>query len=311
MSKTIVCGFNEPVIDQFESRRFVIQTKDLLSINAINAAVNQQNQLVCVQVQTEDRLASIDLDEQWFGIPVCLFMPGLGDFKRVLSKLPLLRHLNVTCFFPSHSKKNYTDLQILSSLGIECGVYFTDTVHWENMTDLMHYTIYGKAEHAPVQPFFYIAANYRPDHITDFSSVYFDNPLEFVQMGSHGNLAALPGRLTTADPAKEGGHSLPAVEKDDRDSDLNGTGSGIKEALCPHTPGENPEAVRDRYMKDLDDHFLLNDGCAWCRAWRVCLGRFKDQAGYPQDCSRFFTEMMAAAAHFQKSVRTGDNQCRQ
>ena len=226
----------------------------------------------CLVIDHAGSLASVPFHEKWRGIPLALFVSEIGAFKEVMGKLPLLRDLNIRIFLSTDNKENCTGLHILASLGIDCGVSFGEKeIDWEAMNDLMTYSIYGKVNHASIEPFQFIARNYNPARLTDLSSVYFDNPYTYIHIDKNENIAL------TANDLKEGKFILKGIEN-------------------VHKIFED-----EKYQEALNawQKFLLKEnGCAYCQAWRICIGKFSESADKNPGCRQFFTDLMEAADHF-------------
>lgn len=211
----------------------------------------------------------VELQENWKSIPIALFTEQLGDLKIFLQKKRIFTTLNIRIFLSNSIKRNYTDLQILSSLGIHCGIYFDGkSTDWDSMNDLMHYSVYGKAGHAPVEPFHYIVSNYTTGKITNFDAMYFDDPEIFLHLDEEMNIA-----LSSSDLAMN-----------------KFIGKGRDDLENIH---ENPTFLKKK--QDWQQHFLQPNDCASCRSWRVCGGKFADCLELNPGCENFFTEMMNAS----------------
>lgn len=269
----LVCPFDASLLERLTHKRLVVTTTGVESIHHISRLVNDyQSQLHCIAVQHKGSLATIPFHESWRGIPLAIFVNELGTFKEVIGKLRLIRDLNVRFFFTSDNPANFTSIHILASLGIDCGISFGEKeIDWEAMNDLMTYAVYGKANRASIEPFSFATRNYHPARVTDFGSVYFENPQTYLHIDSEENIAL------TAKDLKEGRF----------------ISHGIESLTSIHDDEKFNEAIHA-----WQEFFLKADGCAYCQAWRVCLGKFAGSAEQNPGCSQFFVDMMEAADHF-------------
>ena len=269
----LVCPFDENLIRKFHNQRLVIILSDFDQIQNAHKLVNEcQNSLHCLVIYHNGSLASVPFHETWKGIPLALFVSEIGAFKEFMGRLPLLRDLNIRIFLSTDNKENYTSLHILASLGIDCGINFGEKeIDWEAMNDLMTYSIYGKVNHASIEPFQFIAGNYDPSRINDFSSVYFDNPQSYLHIDKDENIAL------TAKDMQDGKFILKGIEN-----------------ICKIFEDEKYEEAINAWQ----EFFLKENGCAYCQAWRICIGKFSVSADENPGCRQFFTDLMEASDHF-------------
>jgi hypothetical protein len=206
-------------------------------------------------------------------IPLALWVPEIGSFKKVLGKLSVLRECNLRIFLPVHNQKNLTDVRILSSLGIMCGIYFEDTVkpvNWYLIDDLLCYDVYGRAEHAPIEPFFYAVSHYDPREPLFFTTPYFDNPTQFLHIDEDFHIALSRGLLENGDYFASGAEALDHIEED--------------------------EHYREALRRD-ENYFIENRRCAYCPAWRMCRGYFESYCKKDENCLQFFNDVLEAVEY--------------
>jgi len=272
--QVLVCPFDEGLLSRLHNKRVVVVTSDFEQIHPIGKILNDhQNNLQCIIIQHKGSIASVPFHESWRGIPIALFATEMGPFKEMMGRIHLIRDLNIRIFLSSDNNANFTSLHILASLGIDCGIYFGDKekIDWEAMNDLMTYSVYGKVNHASIEPFNFITNHYNPEQLTDFSSVYFDNPQAYLHVDKDENIAL------TSDDLKNGKYISAGIES------LNRIFENEKFEEAIHS---------------WQQFFLKNDGCAYCQAWRVCMGKFSETFEKNQGCRQFFVDMMDGADHF-------------
>jgi len=270
----LVCPFDENLIAKFHNKRIVVNTSVFEEIPHICQFVNNnQNHLHCIAIKQNNSLASTPFHESWRGIPIAIFADQMGSLKEILQKLQLIRDLNIRIFLNTDLKENFTNIHILASLGIDSGVFFGENnIDWEAMNDLMTYTVYSKVNHASIEPFQFTVNNYNPARTTDFSAVYFNNPNSYLHIDANENIAITKEDLINGKYIAKGIESLTSdIFEDEK----------YKEAL--HI---------------WQEFFLKNDGCAFCQAWRVCMGKFSYSIENNPGCTKFFVDLMEASDHF-------------
>lgn len=285
----LVCPFDENLIRRLSGRALVVRTTDYELIPHIDRFVNEHNKLHCIWIVDKRRiLTSVPFAEKWLNIPIHLYLSKPGSLRSMLGKLTLLRQLSTRIFLPAEKQKNLTEVMILASLGIDCGVFWDDEgkedIDWEALNDLLHYAIYTQTKHAAIEPFHYVASNYNPGEPTDFGSVYFDNPRRYLHVDHEENIA-----LSHKDLIEK-----KFITKGIGDID-NITGNQM-------------------YMDSQtqwQDFFLKNTICASCPAWRVCLGKFSSTYDQNPGCKNFFSDLMDASDFYRDLKKKEDKKlCR-
>ncbi len=274
---TLVSSFDPQLINTFRNQTFVIETGDLEAVEDIYHQVTDHNGLLCVHVATDAVLSTLPFQEKLKGIPIYLTCKALGDFRDFIKIKPLLLQLNIKVFFPAAYEENFTTVKILSSLGIHTGILLDPRNDWDLAGDLMTYAIYNKASHAPVEPFNYALEHYDPMKLLTIDHIYFRDPEKFLYVDKHGNLAVSQEKLEKGEFVGQGSDSLDSIA----------TNEAYKKAL--------------RAWQEL---FLREEGCAYCKAWRVCMGRYFDRPEN-EGCVNFFSELMDAADHNRKIKQNG------
>jgi len=89
---------------------------------------------------------------------------GIGDLMKVLLNIDSLRRLGICIYLPADDDTNYSSLKILSSLGVDCGLWIEENmkIKDELFLDLASYYYASPAPHARIEPFEYIIS-----HIND------------------------------------------------------------------------------------------------------------------------------------------------
>ena len=270
----LVCPDSLPFLSGFHGQELVVRTQNPERIPDLVKLVESQNILRTVWLDIKTPLSEVHWDDAWTDIPLAIHSPEMGNFRIIAGTIPLIRKLNLRVFLPDDGGNNYRSLRILASLGIHCGLTFTDrSPAWEPLADLAHYALYGLVRKATIEPFHYIASQHNPEARTNFGSVVFDDPTRFLHLTVEGKVA-----LSRQDLLEEN-FILETLE-----------GVGDITEL---------EGYQDR-KESWREFFLQDDGCAYCPAWRVCLGRFDAITEDRKACAALFLELMDAADHYRQ-----------
>jgi len=277
-SHILVIPFDIDLLRDMKGHAVVVKSENPHEINQIDECVNQSGaHLHCIWLTVKAPLSSIPAGDDWGSIPVALHVDESGTLRALRGKLKMLSRLNLKVFLPSDCSESFTRLRILSSLGIACGVSFNGAVaDWEALSELMHYAIYGRVEHGPIEPFHSVASCYQASRITDFSSVYFNNPRHYLHCDGSGRTALTAGHL--------------------RDGIFIGTFPEAINAVEKHSHYRE-------YFNAWRSAFLTFTDCACCAGWRVCGGTFRDYQGARQTCTGLMSDLLEGAEFYQKKLR--------
>jgi len=274
----LVSEFDEKLFNRLKDHRIAVVTHGFDQVHHICESFNDNgNTLHCLVVHYKGSVVSVPFHENLKNVPMAIFASEMGPFKEMMARLHILREMNVRIFLSSDNRANFTNLHILASLGVDCGISFGEnTIDWDAMNDLMTYAIYAKVKHASIEPFMYAAKVYSPERLTDFGSVYFENPQSYLHIDKDENIA-----LTSKD-LKAGKFIAKGVE-----------------AL------ENIQDIKEYQDAEFawQEFFLKDNHCAYCQAWRICKGKFTDTFEKNPGCRQFFTDMMDAADYYQEAQK--------
>jgi hypothetical protein len=157
---------------ELKGETIVVETNHIEKVAAIKDAVQANNHLFCIKLHVNQTITSISWNEAWEHIPMVVYPQGLGAVRDFITLLPALKKLNVKFFLDAAQEQHYEAVQILSSLGIYCGMVISENADWERLTDLMYYALCGKATHAPIEPFQYIYDMYERNRLVDYGRVF-------------------------------------------------------------------------------------------------------------------------------------------
>jgi len=277
----IVCPGDEKLLAKLKRRRIVVPTKDEKAVHKIHREVSKSNDLHAIKLETEKSLSALSFKEEWVNIPLAIYAAEFGEYKEILPHLEQIRKSNARIFLSSQHEFNYTALRILSSLSINCGLYFNGGVlHWDRMNDLMHFAIYGRARHAPVEPFDWLASHYMPAAYTEYSAVYFDDPSRYIHINEKEQIALTGLDLSKGNFIGEGIEALESIEENRK--------------------------YTDWFSRRYDTMLGMNE-CAFCPAFRICLARFSYLRNKKKTCKIFFTDLQDAADYYYSKKNSGGN----
>ena len=278
----IVCPFDEELVTKLKEKAIVIKTKDFRIIPYINQEVNRFNKLHAIQLNSDEPISAIPFQDDWRNIPLAVYAYEFGSYKDFLHKLYLLRQLNIRIFLSSDVKVNYTWLRMLSSLKIACGLYFgEDPIDWDAVNDLMHYAVYLRTNHAPIEPFHYIVSNYRPTELIDFNSICFNNSARYIHINKEEQIALTNDDLSNNRYIASGLASL----------------NTISTYIEYH---DKTKACQEIMLK-------MNE-CAFCKAYRICFIKSVHDHNESEGCKEFFIDLLDAADFYQKRQKNNGYQ---
>ena len=270
----LVCPFDEKLLSRLKNERIAIVTNGFEQVHHICESFNDNgNTLHCLVIHYSGSVVSIPFHENLKNIPMAIFANELGPFKEIMARIHMLRELNTRIFLNSDNKANYTNLHILASLGVDCGIFFGENeIDWSALNDLMTYAIYAKVGHATIEPFMYAVKHYSPDKLTDFGTVYFENRESYLHI--------------------------------DKDENIAHTSKDLKAGKFIATGVEALSQIREnKFYQDAEyawQEFFLNENpCAYCQAWRICVGKFTETFEKNPGCRQFFIDLMDAADFYR------------
>ncbi len=275
MNHILVCDFEPEFINTFKGNAFVIKTSNPNQIEDINNITNQNNQLHCIWLQLNNKLSDLSINPEWKFIPISLFIEEMGDFRDIAPLVQILRNSNIRIFLNSDIPENYLSLQILCSLGIHCGLYFgSEKIQWDAFKDLLFYAAYAKRKVASIEPFQFVLDNYQINELTNWGSVYFNNPNRYIHIRKDGKIAANAFDLNNEIYLSESMQDINNIEELE-----------LYKEVCTNW----------------NKHFIENTYCSTCPAWRVCIGSFYNKENKDLQCREAMIELMEAAESINES----------
>ncbi|MFB3886404.1 MAG: hypothetical protein ACE144_14360 [Thermodesulfobacteriota bacterium] len=275
-SHILVCDFDETLISRLEHRDLVVRMDNLDLVDHAVRKVQERNSLHTVWLHLDAPLSEMDIRELGESSAVSFYLEitGIGDFGKSIDQIRSLRKLNVFVMLAEEMPGTRRDLKILSSLFVPCGITFGNRrPDWESLGDLLSYSVYTKAPHAPIQPFHFVISNYDVQKRIDFAGVYFEDSSRFLHIDTEGSIA------------------LSRKELERREF--------ISKDLGQLDHIENHPSYHRR-LESWREFFLKPDGCAYCPGWRICLGKFEESPDKESGCMKLFDEWMEAAEYYQE-----------
>lgn len=267
---TLVVRDDAPFLKELKDRELIVVLEDPGPVHDVYTRINEDNRVICIQVLSRRPLSAVELSDTHKNIPIALYATERGSFKKVLSRVAFYRESNLRIFMPADNSENLTSLRILSSLGVHCGLYFPDGIPvfpWDGINDLMHYSVYGKANHTPIEPFHYAEKSYKPQETFYFHTPFFENPGRFLHIDNEGNIALSSRELAAGDFICSGVETIDTITE---------------------------IAEYQTRLSQWHEYFLENDDCAYCQAWRVCRGLYLKQCREDEQCREFFKDFLDA-----------------
>jgi hypothetical protein len=262
--RMLVCPLDEALLLGLRDQVLVVRVTSPGQVRPAADLARTHNDLRAVILDSDLPLADLPLWEDWAGIALGLQVPGLGSFATLVRQLPLLRSLDVKVFLGADDGANLRAARILASLQIPTVLILKGDLDWEGLDDLLHYALYGRIPHAPIEPFQYLLDHRQPGLRVDPRGTWFEDPARYLHLDAQGRVAATAqdlaeGRFLDWRPGEPGLDDLPA--------------------MVGHL-----EAWRA--------HFLTFGGCSGCEAWLLCQGAFAAGPGPRGPCEGVFAELL-------------------
>ena len=263
----IVCKFGETSFELLKGMAVVVIVDNLSGLSSVQSVLQKNNiHLHCIYYKSARPLSDIIYKEKWNEFPLLIESPGLGKVSNFLKMASVIRKLNIRFYFSTDNSSCYKDIRILSSLGYYATLIINGkTANWDEVEDLMTYSILNSVKHQDIDPFRYLLNYYHPQNRTDFGAVYFNDPTRYLHLTKEGklsffNLSADQNNVHTID--------LDKIDQIDKDTTYND------------------------YLYKWQQFFLEPTTCACCKGWRICLGKYSESIKTNPGCQNFFGEFL-------------------
>jgi hypothetical protein len=263
----IVVPDNDNLLQTLSGNSLVVKTE---KISAIDSIIEKSKlfdfHIHAIWVKSRTSLSNITFNEHWKDTPIALHVNNIGIFHHFLMQMPLMRMLNLRIYMPLDEKQQFTDIRILSSLGLETAAIIPDeNPDWESLNDLMVYALLNIRTHGNIAPFNYLAEKFDVHARNDYSSVYFDQPQQYLHVDEQGHIALTNTALIG--------------------------GNFVSEQLSDLVNIEEHEDYK-KYLHAWTEYFIQTTECSNCEGWRVCLGKFSKNLTINKGCKSFFTDFL-------------------
>lgn len=226
-------------------------------------------------------LETIDVKEEWGQLPIILYLNRLGQYRNVHRKIELLKRQNTIIVFTGNLHQACTDAQILSSQNIHTGIKWTkDTPLDDELLDLITYSFYSTAKHAPIEPFAVMERYYCGDNRVSPALGHFENPDKYIHLDKDGHLATSKEALEKGDYFEVEPEELFSL-------------------------GSHPKVVESKHA--WQQMFINSHPCTFCPAFRVCLGYF--EGADKENCRRVMLELLESIEFKKQNNPQKDEQC--
>lgn len=280
--KTLVFDYSSTIIDKISGLHVVVRFTDVASF--------MQNYLSCQQHNHVDAfvldlplssLSQIEFNDAWCEIqsPLELIVYNLGDLSSIFHQLELLKQLEMRIYLYSNFKDNYYGLKILSSLGIDSGLYIQTgkSIDDELLADLASFYYLSPVPHAKIEPFDYISTRLTEEKNLSFNHVYYKDDSCYLLIDEEFKLYS-----------SETGEYLCMLSEFDEEKEFN---------------------VRvSQKMDNYYSHFLHLDKCCKCKAFRICSGMMSKYLSCCEDT--MFSCLEDCLAFYNKQNNSNKYLCR-
>lgn len=185
--KYIVSKYNQKILGTIRSQKLIVNIDSLSSLEMVYRDVIRNNQVIAIVVNLPyTSISTIDYKTEWEQIPLVIKAYNIGNYNEFFSKIEFIRQLNIRVYLSNTSDTVCTDLKVLSSLGVDCGILIEDNHIMEDdkLLDLASYCYMSPAAHATIEPFEYILRHLSDENITNFNAVYFRDPLLYTEVNT-------------------------------------------------------------------------------------------------------------------------------
>lgn len=273
----IVAPLEAKLLSKLSHKRIVLRVKKIEEIEQLNETLsNMKLQLGDILLETDLPLSELKFSEAALEHPIIVYSEQFGDYLEFSKHLKTYKDAKIKFFLSSGNQENYMSVKRLSSVGIKSGIYFTDKVYWDELSDLLTYDTYTKTQHQKIEPFLYIHKHFKKGENLDFNIVFLNSPLQFIHVNRDEDFA---------------------VSKEDLDS-----GNFIFKGV-DGLDEDRHEQIHNNYMLKLQDFFIHREKCSFCKAWKLCLGKFKIECKESDKPKEFFDEVYEAILFRQNELK--------
>ena len=242
--------------------KYIILTDTIKDINAVYSNIDQYSDFVhSVILRSAAPVIFSGIKKEFGKIPLVVFSRELGSKKLFLKNTESYKIQNVKYYLSSALKENFFSVKMISSLGINTGIYFDEQIEWDFMYELIEYSVKNGKTNAELQPLSFIINNYKNKEI-DYNDVYFNDPLKYLYINKEDYIFLNYRNFIENKP-------FAAISNDSFQS--------VMDKIALHIENEKKLLLAD-----------LNE-CSSCAAWKICLGKFSYINDKKNTCSKCFS----------------------
>ena len=248
------------LIEQLKGKSIALSVDSLEEMETI-LSFSHDNAIETIFFRSSKPLSELELTGIKF--PIKIIVNETGKLNDVIQKAANLKEKNVRIYLSILSEEHYTQLLILSSLGIQCGIYFPDNtaINWTKLNELMSLNIYSLTNNPVIEPFNYMINQYDSDLYNDFDLGMLENNKMYLFFDKE----EISSLFLTGNKRNIGKYSL----LDNGEFEIS-------------TPVNNIDFASGMY------------NCAYCFGFKICTGHFKEvENAYPA-CRDFFSDLHEA-----------------
>lgn len=185
--KIVSLKYDLNTLKSLKNRQIVVYTDTLESLEHQYAEAKRNNSVMAFVVSLPyTSVSQIEFKEEWAEIPLIIFAYNIGDYDNFFFKVNAIRHLNIRIYLSCTSSTVFSDLKILSSMGVDCGIQFdaVEKIEDDKLLDLASYYYMSPAPHATIEPFEFILRHLSDEDNASFDSIYFKDPLLYSEVGA-------------------------------------------------------------------------------------------------------------------------------
>jgi hypothetical protein len=274
----LLADFHTSLLERLSGKEVIFSTDDISQAVGIQqASQNAGIRLRAIRAKGPSNLSDLQPDFKWQDVPIALEVGGIGRFRDLVKIREALLRSNIRIYLPARSRANCVEIRILSSLGLSCCALFAgaegQTIDWEALKDLAIYSIHARRPHGEIDPFSFILGHYHASGLTDFRTVYFDDPSIFLHVSEDGRLSL------SAEGIHKGSYLSIEIEDSNKVRELDEYWSATREWKT---------------------FFVERTRCSQCKAWRICAGALA-WSGPQSGCDLVLQEVLDGAEHWQQA----------
>ena len=185
--KIITLKYDLNILKSIKNRQIVVYVDTLDSLEYKYAEAKRNNSVVAFVVSLPyTSVSQIEFKEEWAEIPLVIQAYNIGNYDHFFFKVNAIRHLNVRIYLSSTSSTVFSDLKIMSSLGVDCGISLEpdSKIEDDKLLDLASYYYMSPAPHATMEPFEFILRHLRDENNESFDNIYFKTPLLYTEIST-------------------------------------------------------------------------------------------------------------------------------